>query len=747
MSIFGFHTGPGGNRNGIGDHWQSLDAAALPSFLKAVDDYGPCYDLARIAAASGVAHTVIFRLSTAGQNDGYDYDVPNYNLAPSDAAALHWQKTKAKLPANFDKARVWVEPINEVDKNRSDWLGWFAVDLATIANREGYKVTLFGWSSGEPEPQHWNTAGMLAYLDYCATRGNAAAISVHEYSYDKNKMVEAYPHMIGRFTNIINTCAAHNIPYPTIHITEWGWEYNNVPDVNTAMIHIAWANSIYAPYPNAKGLAIWYLGAGFGDIANQAQRLIAPVTTFNLNNNEPGEPDPPSPQPLIIQNAGFEVDWATVSNHDAMRITDGGIEVIQVGNIFTPPGWMTWFRHHEGELAQPEVRDARSRNPDRMRSGIKGQLLFTFYRKHDAGFWQKVIVGSGKRVRFTAYAHAWSSQNDNPRWSEGTGEQPFFAIEGTVPPEPKQTHDDLINFRFQVGIDPTGGTNPFASTVIWGAAAHIYNAFAAVPHVEVTTQANTITLFLRSRTAWAFKHNDAYWDDCILELIEEPDPPTPPVNYKVVAHLTPQTLTRAEYDVIANEAVPLKQSVVFSADDAARLVAPGLPGSKVVAWWQERWQDDIVAWLKAKGVKIVETRPQSPPAPDFSLSSPVQGIALSITDPFNSPRNYNPPYHEGTDFRAVNANGQPANIVAAAAGTVDGIRRTDPGNGYGLYVRTRHVVGATTYYVWYGHLGSIAAALSVGQTVVKGQLLGVAGNSGNSTGVHLHLTVQKVPGD
>ena len=503
MASIGFHTGPGGNMNGIGQHWRDLDAAAIPACLKSVDNYGPCFELSGIAAASGVPHVIIFRLSTQGQGDGYDYDVPPYQLAPIDAAILHWQKTRAKLPPEFDKTRVWVEPVNEVDKNRSEWLGQFAVALAERANADGYKVTLFGFASGEPEPNHWELPGMLAYLDYCATRSDAAAISLHEYSYDVTDMVSTYPDLIGRFLNLINTCAAHGIPYPTIHLTEWGWEYDAVPTPETAMIHIAWADGIYRPYATVKGLAIWYLGPGFGDIANQAQRLIAPVTQFNLYN-------PPTP----------------------------------------------------------------------------------------------------------------------------------------------------------------------------------------------------------------------------------PTPPTTPVNYKVVAHLSPQTISRAEYDLIANEAVPPKQSVVFSADDA---------------WWPERWQDDIVAWLHAKGVAIVETRPQTPPPTEFRLSSPVQGIPLVITSGgmFNAPRDYDDPrykHHEGLDLRGVNASGQPVKVIAAASGIVDGIRRTDPGTGYGIYVRVKTVHEGVTYILWYGHLATIPVALVVGQAIAVGQELGTAGNTGNSSGIHLHLTVQKIPG-
>ncbi|MEM9776327.1 MAG: hypothetical protein AAF902_17255, partial [Chloroflexota bacterium] len=63
---------------------------------------------------------------------------------------------------------------------------------------------------------------------------------------------------------------------------EWGWEYRDVPDVNLAMEHIDWASRLYAPYPEVKGAAIWYLGPGYGDIDNQAQKLIMPVMAYSL---------------------------------------------------------------------------------------------------------------------------------------------------------------------------------------------------------------------------------------------------------------------------------------------------------------------------------------------------------------------------------------------------------------------------------------------------------------------------------
>ena len=70
------------------------------------------------------------------------------------------------------------------------------------------------------------------------------------------------------------------------------------------------------------------------------------------------------------------------------------------------------------------------------------------------------------------------------------------------------------------------------------------------------------------------------------------------VNYIVVTHLLPQDATLEEWLYVAAAAFEQRQSIVLSADDAKRLVAAGLPGSKVIVWGAPRWTSgDIVAWL------------------------------------------------------------------------------------------------------------------------------------------------------
>lgn len=284
----GFHTGPGGNPTGIGDYMRALDAAKIPMVLKSVDHYGPIFEAQEIMKRSNVPHLLIFRLSDRhGPDDNYKYDTPPYKDPkyvndPEGGAEKHWRKTVAKLPPEFDKKRVWLEVINEVDKNLCDWLGRFAVRIANLAQRDGYKVSLFAWSGGEPEPGCWETPGMLAYLRLCAERPSQAAVALHEYSFIESDIFHQFPFKVGRFQYLFKVCDKHNIPRPRVHITEWGWTLDSVPPPEKAIQDIRRVGELYARFPEIEGAAIWYLGATFGDIANKAQRLIKPVTDFTL---------------------------------------------------------------------------------------------------------------------------------------------------------------------------------------------------------------------------------------------------------------------------------------------------------------------------------------------------------------------------------------------------------------------------------------------------------------------------------
>lgn len=87
-------------------------------------------------------------------------------------------------------------------------------------------------------------------------------------------------------------------------------------------------------------------------------------------------------------------------------------------------------------------------------------------------------------------------------------------------------------------------------------------------------------------------------------------------------------------------------------------------------------------------------------------------------------------YHAGVDV-AANAG---VTIGAAQAGTV-GI--AEYSSSYGYYVVVYHADGNSTLYA---HMSSMA--VSVGQSVSRGQTLGYVGSTGWSTGPHLHFEVR-----
>jgi murein DD-endopeptidase MepM/ murein hydrolase activator NlpD len=112
------------------------------------------------------------------------------------------------------------------------------------------------------------------------------------------------------------------------------------------------------------------------------------------------------------------------------------------------------------------------------------------------------------------------------------------------------------------------------------------------------------------------------------------------------------------------------------------------------------------------------------------------GITVTAGCGLGSPGCYNG--HSGTDFRTtVTATDNP--IYAAAAGVVTNVVRVDQG-GYGIHLWIDHENGYATLY---GHLraGSIPMTLTNGTRVVAGQQIGIMGNTGQSTGTHLHLGV------
>jgi murein DD-endopeptidase MepM/ murein hydrolase activator NlpD len=96
------------------------------------------------------------------------------------------------------------------------------------------------------------------------------------------------------------------------------------------------------------------------------------------------------------------------------------------------------------------------------------------------------------------------------------------------------------------------------------------------------------------------------------------------------------------------------------------------------------------------------------------------------TSPFTGKREF----HKGLDISAPK--GTP--IYAPAKGKINFVGRH---SGYGLTIGVSHGSGINTKYA---HLHSVA--VKKGQTVTRGELIAYVGNSGRSTGPHLHYEVR-----
>ena len=90
--------------------------------------------------------------------------------------------------------------------------------------------------------------------------------------------------------------------------------------------------------------------------------------------------------------------------------------------------------------------------------------------------------------------------------------------------------------------------------------------------------------------------------------------------------------------------------------------------------------------------------------------------------------------HEGLDFLVRSGSA----VTTAGDGIV---KRTGRGSGYGIYVEISHPT--TGYTTFYGHLSKIADGIKRGARVARNQVIAYSGNTGRSTGPHLHYEVRR----
>lgn len=130
------------------------------------------------------------------------------------------------------------------------------------------------------------------------------------------------------------------------------------------------------------------------------------------------------------------------------------------------------------------------------------------------------------------------------------------------------------------------------------------------------------------------------------------------------------------------------------------------------------------------------TTPVAPTHPDVSSEGYIWPVSSHrISSPFgyrsaSSTNGVGSTYHKGIDIAGV---GYGTAVHAAKSGTV---LLAQYSNSYGNYVVISHGSGSTTLYA---HMSSLA--VSAGQYVKQGTVVGYTGSTGHSTGPHLHFEI------
>ncbi|MFZ4135637.1 M23 family metallopeptidase [Streptomyces koyangensis] len=140
---------------------------------------------------------------------------------------------------------------------------------------------------------------------------------------------------------------------------------------------------------------------------------------------------------------------------------------------------------------------------------------------------------------------------------------------------------------------------------------------------------------------------------------------------------------------------------------------------------------------EAPKAKPAEKKPESKPAKKKSgWTVPVNDATISATYGTGGDRWANK--HSGQDY-AVSVG---TDVHSAAGGTVVKAGGNGAGDGpaYGNAVVVKHTDNT---YTQYAHLSQIN--VSPGQTVKQGQKIALSGNTGNSSGPHLHFEVRTSP--
>lgn len=223
----------------------------------------------------------------------------------------------------------------------------------------------------------------------------------------------------------------------------------------------------------------------------------------------------------------------------------------RTGRVWVAHGWewAAWDRYmptisdggSAGPIIRPEYKqltpaiDAR-----RVIDGGSAQCWFWAFAVGDAVVYQVVDVEIGQRYKADAWAQSWVANTED------------FYTDGEM--------------NFTIGLDPEGGTQPWATGVIWAPYQWSGYEYRQIKSREVVATTTRMTVFLRATSKWAKRHNDAYWDQARLYRAGDAAPlPTPTIQPSPTPQPTPQPGQCPSADEIARPILEALPQIVYEA--------------------------------------------------------------------------------------------------------------------------------------------------------------------------------------
>ncbi|MCB8942636.1 MAG: hypothetical protein H6658_02555 [Ardenticatenaceae bacterium] len=162
-------------------------------------------------------------------------------------------------------------------------------------------------------------------------------------------------------------------------------------------------------------------------------------------------------------------------------------------NLVVCAGWTPWWQEAGAEDA-----NWKNRQPAFSSFALDNrqvQQVSTPWGTHVAGLWQQVPAAAENRYEFTVEGQAWSSEDPSPA-----------------------TQLEASDVNLQIGVDPTGGTDPESPLIIWSERAQPLCQWESL-HLTVEAEASILTVFLRSSPSLPKRQQSIFWRNAFLRPI------------------------------------------------------------------------------------------------------------------------------------------------------------------------------------------------------------------------------------